>query len=192
MRSSHRGRIFWFLLSHGLRFSPQWWKSRREYSFGASFSRVITRGLSFLGRLLSRRALSGFSLLNYRISQLAAQFVGKDAKERKEIFSSVKEMYSRRSKLVHGAYDVEKYDKGEFVTADEVDRWAVYLRRAYLGFMTLYLSAYLAGKKAEPREPILEAIAETNFDDAAGEKLRGEADIEKLLAALLADFSPVA
>ncbi len=130
--------------------------------------------------------------LNYRISQSAAQFVGRDAKERKEIFSSVKEMYSRRSKLVHGAYDVEKYDKGEFVTADEIDRWAVYLRRAYLGFMTLYLNAYLAGKKTEPREPILEAIAEANFDDAAGERLRGEADIEKLLDTLLTDFSPVA
>lgn len=119
--------------------------------------------------------------LNYRISQLAAQFVGKDAKERKEIFSSVKEMYSRRSKLVHGAYDVEKYDKGEFVTADEIDRWAVYLRRACLGFIALYLRAYLAGKKVEPREPILDAIAEANFNDAAGEKLREESDIEKLL-----------
>src|SRR5262249_1047832 len=77
--------------------------------------------------------------LNYRISQLAAQFIGKDAKERNAIFLSVKEMYSRRSKLVHGAYDVEKYDKGEFVTSEEIDRWTVYLRRAYLGFMTLYL-----------------------------------------------------
>jgi hypothetical protein len=46
------------------------------------------------------------------------------------------------------------------------------------------LRAYLAGTKAEPREPILERIAEGNFDDALGEKLREDADIEKLLAGL--------
>jgi len=120
--------------------------------------------------------------LNYRIALLLAQFIGKDAEERKAIFASVKDLYNRRSKLVHGSYNVEKYDKGEFVTAEEIDRWSVYLRRAYLGFMALYLKAYLAGKKAESREPILERIADANFNDAAGEKLREEANIEKLLA----------
>jgi hypothetical protein len=120
--------------------------------------------------------------LNYRISQLVAQFIGNDPEERKTIFSSVKELYSRRSKLVHGAYDVDKYDKGEFVTADEIDRWSIYLRRAYLGFMTLYLRAYLSGKKAELREPILERIADSNFNDAAGAELREDADIERFLA----------
>jgi hypothetical protein len=74
--------------------------------------------------------------------------------------------------------------KESSLPADEIDRWAVYLRRAYLGFMTLYLRAYLAGAKAEPREPILERIAEANFDDAVGEKLREDADIEKPLAGL--------
>jgi Apea-like HEPN len=122
--------------------------------------------------------------LSYRISQLAAQFIGNDPEERKTIFSGVKELYSRRSKLVHGTYDVDKYDKGEFVTADEIDRWSVYLRRAYLGFMALYLKAYLAGKKAEAREPILERIGEANFNDAEGAKLRDEANIETLLAEL--------
>jgi hypothetical protein len=120
--------------------------------------------------------------LNFRIAQSTAQFVGKDAAERQEIFTHIKDMYSRRSKLVHGSYDVEKYEKGEFVTAAEIDLWTSYLRRAYLGFLAIYLRLYLEGNRNSSRDPILERIAMANFDGGIAEKLREEGDIEKLLA----------
>lgn len=158
------------------------YRAAQYYEASNEHSEAVERLIALAIGMESLFSPSDQGELNYRISQSAAQFIGKDAKERKTIFSSVKEMYNRRSKLVHGAYDVHKYDRGEFVTADEIEVWAIYLRRAYLGFMALYLRAYLDGKKEEPREPILEGIADANFDDAAGEKLREKADIEKLLA----------
>jgi hypothetical protein len=89
-------------------------------------------------------------------------------------------MYDRRSALVHGSYDVDEYDAGKFVSTDEIDEWAAYLRRALLGFLTLYLK----GDMQADREPVLRRISEVNFNDAEGDNLRKEADIEALFAEL--------
>jgi hypothetical protein len=115
--------------------------------------------------------------LRFRISQSAAQFIGKTAVERGEIFKSITKMYDRRSSLVHGSYDVEKYDQGKFVSSDEIDQWATIVRRAVLGFVALYLKGDL---RAE-RDPILNRISEANFDDGKGDLLRKDADIERIL-----------
>jgi hypothetical protein len=116
--------------------------------------------------------------LSFRISQSAAQFIGKDAPERKAIFKDLREMYGRRSEIVHGTYSLNDYEQGTLVTAEEVDRWASYVRRALVGFLALYLKAPGNTK----REAVLARIAEANFNDAAGEALRAEADAETLLA----------
>jgi hypothetical protein len=92
-------------------------------------------------------------------------------------------MYDRRSALVHGSHDVNDYDAGEFVSAEEIDEWASYLRRALLGFLTLYFR----GDMQASREPVLQRIGRANFDSAEGDKLRSEADLETLFAELSAD-----
>ena len=118
--------------------------------------------------------------LKFRISQSAAQFIGQDPDERERVFRSISKMYDRRSALVHGSYNVDDYDAGRFVSAGEVDEWATYLRRALLGFLTLYFR----GDVQASRDPVLERIAKANFEDAEGNELRKDADIETLFAEL--------
>lgn len=89
-------------------------------------------------------------------------------------------MYDRRSALVHGSYDVDDYDAGTFVSNEEIDDWAAYLRRALLGFLTLYFR----GDMQASRDPVLQRISEANFNDAEADKLRKEADIEGMFSEL--------
>ena len=114
--------------------------------------------------------------LKFRISQSAAQFIGQEPDERERVFKSIAKMYDRRSALVHGSYDVDDYDAGRFVTATEVDEWTMYLRRALLGFLALYFR----GDMQASRDPVLLRIANANFNDAEGDKLRKDADLETL------------
>ena len=118
--------------------------------------------------------------LKFRISQSAAQFVGDTPGERARVYKSISKMYDRRSELVHGSYDVNDYDDGKFVTATEIDEWASSVRRALLGFLTLYFR----GDKQAARDPILGRIADSNFDDSTGDALRKDADMEILFAEL--------
>ncbi|HEU5403706.1 MAG TPA: hypothetical protein VFU86_20290 [Terriglobales bacterium] len=118
--------------------------------------------------------------LRFRIAQSAAQLIGNTPEERERIFKSISRMYDRRSALVHGSYDVNDYDSGKFVTATEIDEWASCVRRGLLGFLTLYLR----GDQQAARDPILERIAESNFDTARGDALRGDADIDSFFAEL--------
>lgn len=118
--------------------------------------------------------------LKFRIAQSAAQFIGKTPDERKEIFRELSDMYNRRSKLVHGSYDVGQFERGQFVTADQIDAWADYVRRALVGFLALYLK----NGQTLSRDSILARIAGANFDDAAGESLRAESDLQSLYGEL--------
>ncbi len=118
--------------------------------------------------------------LKFRIAQSAAQFIGKTADERKEIFRELSGMYNRRSKLVHGSYDIEQFERGQLVTADQIDAWADYVRRALVGFLALYLK----NGQTLSRDSILMRIAGANFDDAAGESLRAEIDLQSFFEGL--------
>ena len=119
--------------------------------------------------------------LNFRICQTAAQFLGENPVERQQIFSSLKKMYRRRSEIVHGTYDLDKYVSGLFVKSEELDVWAGYLRRAMVGFLALYLN----GTGDAERDPILARITELNFDESKRAKLRDDSDFEKALRELL-------
>ena len=78
--------------------------------------------------------------LSYRIALYAAQLVGETPQERVDLFKELKgKLYDRRSALMHGSYDVEKYLAGRFVTHDECDNWASIIRRCTLRILTLYL-----------------------------------------------------
>jgi hypothetical protein len=50
--------------------------------------------------------------LTYRMAQSARFLVDEGVEQRKEIYRFVKRMYSRRSALFHGQYDVNAYLDG--------------------------------------------------------------------------------
>jgi len=119
--------------------------------------------------------------LKFRICQSAAQFIGASAEERTKIFESLRKMYDKRSALFHGSYDLKKYEEGEFVTHAQIDEWSGYIRRAYTGFLALYLRSELGLNGENSRESILRLIDEANFDDEKGVALRKRADVGQLV-----------
>jgi hypothetical protein len=118
--------------------------------------------------------------LKFRISQSAAQFIGSTPAEREHLFKAVSTLYDRRSKLVHGSYDVHDYDSGRFVLAAEVDEWAAIVRSALVRFLAIYFR----GDLNAPREPIMNLIGQLNFDDSKRVALAKQSDIESLFAEL--------
>ena len=124
--------------------------------------------------------------LKFRISQSAAQLIGQDPTEREQVFNKISKMYDLRSQLVHGSYDVDAYDAGQFVTTAEVDEWSSYLRRSILAFLGLYFRGSLQASRA----PILQRISSANFNDAEGDSLRRDADLHELFDELTRNIAP--
>ena len=114
----------------------------------------------------------------FRISQSVAHFIGETADERRRIFSDIKEMYRKRSDLFHGSYDVEKYNRVEFVDTTEVERWSSLIRRALLGFLVLYI-----GDEQE-RQSILDRISTAAFDQTVAEALRHDSSPDQVFEKL--------
>ena len=108
--------------------------------------------------------------LNYKISLYASLLISNDAEERIETFKFVKEMYDRRSTLFHGAYDVDRYQQGTFVTNEEAERLASIIRRSILRFLVLYL------KGEDSRRNILAELSNGVLDGSLIEKLRIQSD----------------
>lgn len=108
--------------------------------------------------------------LTHRMAQSASHLIGADADERKQIFSFVKKMYSRRSSLFHGQYDVDAYYDGRFVSDEEVEQLASIIRRSMLRFLVLFI------RGTNSRDDILARLVECTLDSEAGEKLRGDSD----------------
>jgi len=156
------------------------YRAGQYYESGHERSDSVERLLALAIAIESLFSPSDKGELRFRISQSAAQFIGRNPEERQQVFKSMAKMYDRRSALVHGSYDVDDYDAGKFVSADEIDEWAAYVRRALLGFLTLYFK----GDMQAGRDAVLQRITDANFDDSKGEQLRKEADIEALFAEL--------
>lgn len=113
--------------------------------------------------------------LRYRISQHAAMLLGRTSEERRKIFADISAMYSLRSKLVHGNFDITKYRAGAFVSEESLRLWASYLRRAILSYVILLLRGH------DRRESILAKLADACFDDSVAERLRIDADEVRFL-----------
>ena len=115
------------------------------------------------------------SEFNYRIAQSVAQLIGETPDERKQVFKAAKDLYDRRSKLLHGAYDVDAYSEGRFVTDEEIERWSSIVRRATLHVLTLYLQGW------NNRDDLLKAIVDAALDSSVAEGLRRESDLTTLI-----------
>jgi Apea-like HEPN len=117
--------------------------------------------------------------LTFRIAQYVSQLVGKTPSERIEIFEEIKSnFYVRRSKLIHGQYNVADYYAGRFVTHEECDRWASIVRRAILRFLVLYL------RGTSDRKELLERFGTAALDSSEAEKVRAESAPEEFLETL--------
>jgi hypothetical protein len=114
--------------------------------------------------------------LTHRMAQSAAYLVGESVDERKEIFRFVKEMYSRRSALFHGQYDVDAYSDGKFVSDDEIEKLASIIRRAMLKFLILFING------TNSRDEILSRLIDCTLDPKAAETLIIETDAGKFIA----------
>ena len=90
-------------------------------------------------------------------------------------------MYGRRSTLMHGTYDVEKYFANKFVTHGECDKWASIIRRCILRMLTIYL------RGRDNRDEFLNDLSRAALDASVAEKLRFESDPQRYLDELLAD-----
>jgi hypothetical protein len=118
------------------------------------------------------------SELSYRICQYAALLLGTDPAERASVFDSFREMYKLRSKLVHGAYDVQRYRNGTFVTEDQLRKWADLIRRSILSFIILFL------RGCDDTRTLHARLEKTCYDDNEGSAIRAEANIDNFLLQL--------
>jgi uncharacterized protein YqcC (DUF446 family) len=154
------------------------WRAGVYYEWSHRRTDAIDRLISIAIGFESLFSPNDKAELSFRICQTAAQFLGENSLEREEIFSELRKMYSRRSEIVHGTYDLKKCLDGQFVTPTELDKWAGYLRRALNGFLALCFR----GPRDAKREPVLDRIAELNFDDSKRESLRHESELGTILS----------
>jgi len=117
--------------------------------------------------------------LSFRMSQCISQLVGTSPDERKNIFNAMREMYSRRSALLHGSYDVAKYDQGRFVSHAECDSWSAIIRDAVARFIALYL------KGENSRDAILAKLLNGALDTKEAEDLRLASNLPAFLRELI-------
>jgi hypothetical protein len=84
------------------------YRAARYYESSHERSDVVERLIAVAIGMESLFSPGDQGELSFRISQSAAQFIGNDANERQKIFADLRDMYGRRSKLLHGTYDIDK------------------------------------------------------------------------------------
>ena len=116
--------------------------------------------------------------ISFKIALTASNLLGNDAESRSQIFRDLRDLYARRSKIVHGSYDVQKVYSGSFVTHDDVDRWSRYVRESVVRFLTLYFRGKRTKKDLESfREDLLMCA----LDNSRAEGLRKMSDLDLYL-----------
>ena len=112
--------------------------------------------------------------LTYRISQYASIFLGKE----ENVFGTyefIKDMLVKRGSLFHGQYDVVKVENDQFLSAEEIKRFASYIRCAILGFIILYL------RNEWNLEEIQGKLVKALFDFEIRNEIRNKAHLELFL-----------
>lgn len=116
--------------------------------------------------------------ISFKIALGASSLLGGNAEKRNEIFADLRDLYARRSKVVHGSYDVKKYYEGSFVTHEDIDRWSPCLREGILRFLTMYFRGKRTKKDLERfREELLSCA----LDNTRTDTLRKMSDLDEYL-----------
>ena len=113
--------------------------------------------------------------LTYRMAQSASFLIGENAEERKDIYRFVKAMYSRRSALFHGQYDVDAYSDGKFVTDEEIEKLASVIRRSMLKFLVLFL------RGSNKPQDVLDRLNMCMLDPEEARRMSEETDMNTLI-----------
>lgn len=121
--------------------------------------------------------------LRFRIAASAATLLGTGPADRRKIFAAVSDLYTRRSKLLHGTYDTDKYAEGTFVSSEEIAQWSSLLRRALLSALVYYLR----GKR--DHHEFRNALTDALLDEGTAHRLRTEADIGSIGALIQGEIA---
>ncbi len=146
----------------------------KSLSYDSPVERLIALAIA-LESIFSPGDSSEYS---FRISQTASQLVGDSPASRREIYDDLRQLYTKRSKIMHGTYDVQAVAQGTDVTHDELDRWSAHVKKGLLAMFTLFLR----GKRTEGdlrafRNDLLMGA----LDAAVAEQVRSQADMERFL-----------
>ncbi|MCI0454653.1 MAG: hypothetical protein L0Y68_06630 [Candidatus Dadabacteria bacterium] len=112
--------------------------------------------------------------LTYRISQYAGIFLSKEEKGY-TIYEFIKDMLKKRGSLFHGQYDLAKVEKDQFLLAEEIKRFASYIRCAILGFIILYL------RNEWKLEEIQDKLEKALFDSEIRNEIIKKTDLEQFI-----------
>lgn len=154
-------------------------RAAQYYEFSQTQPNAVDRLIGLAIALEAMFSPTDKQELSYRMSQYASQLLGETSEERAELFKAVKEMYHRRSALMHGTYSVEKYLANQFVTHEECDIWASVIRRCVLRVLTLYLRGW------DDRDEFLDSLSRAALDPALAEKLRADSSAQVYLNELV-------
>jgi hypothetical protein len=113
--------------------------------------------------------------LTYRMAQSASFLIGENVEERKDIYRFVKTMYSRRSELFHGQYNVDAYSDGKFVTDEEIEKLASVIRHSVLRFLVLFL------RGSNKPQDILDRLNLCMLDPDEARRMSEESDINTFI-----------
>lgn len=115
---------------------------------------------------------------SFRISQVAAQLLGGTPAEKKNIYASLRDLYNRRSELMHGTYKVRKVYDGTYVTSDEIDQWSRFIRQGVLRFLAMFLR----GKRSDQElRDFRNGLFMAALDPSSADSLRSQSDIDLLI-----------
>jgi hypothetical protein len=135
----------------------------------------VTRLVNLAIALEALYSPAGKDELSYRIALYASLLVSETSDERAQNFEFLRKMYSRRSSLFHGSYDVTKYQDGTFVTKDEVERLSAIIRESILRFLILYL------RGESSRDNIMAELETAVLNPTAIMDLRKRSNVESFL-----------
>jgi len=115
---------------------------------------------------------------SFRISQTASQLIGDSPTSRREIYDDLRQLYTKRSKIMHGTYDVNAVAQGTYVTHDDIDRWSAHVKKGLLAMFT----QFLRGKRtAADLNTFRNDLLMGALDSAAAEQVRNQSDLDKFL-----------
>lgn len=115
---------------------------------------------------------------SFRISQTASQLIGKTASERRAIYNDFRDFYNKRSKIMHGTYNVQQVYQGTYVTHEDIDRWSSLVKRGLLATFTMFLR----GKRSEADlKEFRNGLLMGALDAEAAEELRRQSDLDVFL-----------
>jgi hypothetical protein len=117
--------------------------------------------------------------ITFQLSQFCAEFVGVTPTNKLELVSFVKNMYNKRSNLLHGNHT--KYEKDP-VTMEELEKFSSIIRASLLKFIALYLDG------TDDHKEVINLIKESLFNPDTRTNLAERSDIHRVIASRLPSF----